>query len=234
MDDSFADAMRALERRTLSPADYGEPFVSVLPVTGAAVSTLGEVLGSETISATDERAARLDETQIDLGEGPCWDAIRLISPVAEPVFGERGRLRWPAFAAAVDGEAIKSIFAFPLSVGPLRLGAVDLYSLAGVAFTELETDRASAMAGAVGRTILRNALQEMGDDTLSVGRHSRRAVHQATGMVLAQLDIDADDALLTIQGYAFSSGRPVLEVADEILAGRLRFVFHNGRIETEE
>ena len=55
---------------------YSEPFVAFLPVTGAAVSTLGDVLGSETLSASDAHAARLDEVQFDLGEGPCWDALR--------------------------------------------------------------------------------------------------------------------------------------------------------------
>jgi hypothetical protein len=47
------------------------PFVSVLPIAGAAVSVLSARIGQSTVSATDDTARRLDELQFDLGEGPC-------------------------------------------------------------------------------------------------------------------------------------------------------------------
>ena len=59
--------------------NFGSNFTcagQVFPVTGSAVSTVGGFLGSETVAASDEYAARLDELQFDLGEGPCWDAVR--------------------------------------------------------------------------------------------------------------------------------------------------------------
>jgi hypothetical protein len=36
---------------------------------------------------------------------------------------------------------------------------------------------------------------------------SRREIHQATGMVLAQLNIAVDDAALLLRAHAFASGR---------------------------
>ena len=233
MSDSVGDVMQALDRGSFRPADYSAPFVRLFPVSGASVSTLGDVLGSETLSASDDRAARLDEWQMDLGEGPCWDALRSMAPVEEPSFATAGHTRWPAFSAASSAESVASIFAFPLAVGPLRLGAVDLYSLMPVALTKRHTGEASAIADAIGRDILTRAIGEQGDLS-STSPASRRVVHQATGMVLAQLQVGPDAALLAIQGHAFASGRAVADIAEDIVQRRLRFVNHDGRIEVEQ
>ena len=53
-------------------------------------------------------------------------------------------------------------------------------------------------------------------------------------MVLAQLDLSADDARLVIQGQAFATSRPMMEVAQDIIDGRLRFVRDGSRIEVAE
>jgi len=232
MSDGFTAALDALERSGHLSARYAEPFVAFLPVTGAAISTLGGVLGNETISASDAHAARLDEAQFDVGEGPCWDALRSAAPIAEPSLRTEGALRWPAFAAAVRGEPVSSIFAFPLIVGPLKIGAVDLYSQDPVALGVGDTQRAEALAEVVGRHILRVALTTASaDDDADLNPRTRRTVHQATGVVLAQLAISPDDALVMIQAHAFANGRSVMEVAGEIVDGRLRFRRHLGRIE---
>ncbi|WP_344059853.1 GAF and ANTAR domain-containing protein [Microbacterium pumilum] len=232
MVDEFLAAVEALERAADWPERFSEPFVEFLPVTGAAVSTLGETLGSETISATDALAARLDEVQFDLGEGPCWEAMRLAKPVAESAFQSAGPERWPAFAAAVRDEPVSSVFAFPLIVGPLRLGAVDLYSADPVALDASDNRRAATLAEVIGRQVLRGALGSPAvADSLDVNPRSRRTIHQATGIVLAQLGMSADDALLIIQGHAFATNQPMMDVAAEIVDGRLAFHRDNGGIE---
>ncbi|MET0734255.1 MAG: GAF and ANTAR domain-containing protein [Microbacterium sp.] len=223
MGDTFGAALKNLERSGQQPDRFSASFVEFLPVTGAAVSTLGRVLGNETVSATDERAARLDELQFDLGEGPCWDALRTARPVHEPSMQTDGRRRWPAFASAAHLEDVRSLFAFPLIVGPLRLGAVDLYSDEPTTLAADHEQKATALADVVGRLILRRALDE--HELSAEDQHplSRRVVHQASGVVLAQLDLSPDDALLIIQGQAFATARPVSEVAEDIVSGRLRF-----------
>jgi hypothetical protein len=235
MSGAFAAAMDALERSGETPAGFCRPFLDVLPVSGASVSTVGELLGSETLSASDELAARLDELQFDLGEGPCWDAMATGRPVLEPDVRGRPLAAWPAFSAAIIHADISSIFAFPLAVGPLRMGAVDLYSIAPVELDRRQARQADAMAAVVGRHVLRQALNAVGHDGDDTGNaYSRRLIHQATGVVLAQLDLSADDARLVIQGYAFAASQSMKEVAQDILDGRLNFSRHNGGIEASE
>lgn len=225
---SFQEAITALKSAEYSSDRLSEPFADVFPVTGAAVSTLGDVLGSETVSASDSRAARLDEIQFDLGEGPCWDAMRSARPSVEVDLAERGAERWPAFAAALRSEPIGSIFAFPLGVGALCFGAIDLYSLEPVRLSADHYAQAAAMADVVSRHLLRDALAE--DEEIPNPR-SRRVVHQATGMVLAQLNLSPDEAQLIVRGHAYASSRSVMEVAEDVVDGRLRFVRRDGAIE---
>ncbi|WP_144713115.1 hypothetical protein [Curtobacterium pusillum] len=58
-----------------------------LPVDGVAISTLGAPFGSETVSASNAFAARLDEVQLDLGEGPIWQALRFRTVELQPELG---------------------------------------------------------------------------------------------------------------------------------------------------
>jgi hypothetical protein len=232
MSDDFTAALEALERSAPSSDRYSQPFVDFLPVTGAAVSTLGDVLGSETLSASDMHAARIDELQFDLGEGPCWDALRSAKPISEPALRTDGAVRWPAFAAAARDQPVSSIFAFPLIVGPLKLGSVDLYSRDPVQLDANDSQRASTLAAIVGRHVLRGALTATAPATgEDANPRSRRVIHQATGVVLAQLGVSPDDALLMVQGHAFATSRSMMSVAEEIVEGTLVFRRINGRIE---
>lgn len=233
MGDSFASALTELERSGDRLASLSGFFVELFPVTGAAVSTVGDVLGSETISATDDVAAHLDELQFDLGDGPCWEAVRTLAAVIEPDFRTRGVERWPAFAAAVEKDAVASMFAFPLSVGELKMGAVDLYASEPVTLSRQARAQAATMAEVIGRHVLRAALSDFAERDAQAGVYSRRTIHQATGIVLAQLDITPDDAVLMIQARAFSTGQRMMEVAQAIVDGTLRFTRTTGGIEAQ-
>jgi hypothetical protein len=233
MDDlALTAALDAVDRSAENPSTFYRPFLEMFPVSGAAVSTVGDLLGSETVSASDSIAARVDELQFDLGEGPCWDAMKSGRPVLEPDLRRRPSTVWPAFSAAILEQDISSLFAFPLLVGTLRIGAVDLYGIEAVDLSSVQAHQAGMMAAAVGRHVLRRALNGIGGDYDETGNAiSRRTVHQATGMVLAQLRVPADDALLIIQGHAFASGRTMMEVAQDIVESRLAFAQGDSGIE---
>jgi hypothetical protein len=228
-------ALDAVDRSAGNPSTFCWPFLEMLPVSGAAVSTVGDLLGSETVSASDAIAARVDELQFDLGEGPCWDAMRLGRPVLEPDLRTRPSTVWPAFSAAIRDEDVSSLFAFPLRVGSLRIGAVDLYAVNAVNLNPIQAQQAGILAAAVGKQVLRRALNVVGGEYEDTGNaFSRRLVHQATGMVLAQLQIPGDDALLIIQGQAFATGRTMMEISEDIVERRLTFTQGEGGIEVSE
>jgi hypothetical protein len=232
----YDDTVDALSTHVDSVTGVADSFVRIFPVAGASVSTLGDFLGNETLSASDDLAARIDEVQFDLGEGPCWDALATRRPVLEPDLWAAPHPRWPVFSRALSNDRVGALFAFPMTVGQLRIGAIDLYAPAPTEFDRHHTRQASVLAGLVAKNVLRLALMATTDEPEasggSDGKLSRRVIHQATGMVLAQLDISAEEAHLVIQGHAFASGRSMMAVADDIIAGRMGF--HDGPTGIEE
>jgi AmiR/NasT family two-component response regulator len=53
--------------------------------------------------------------------------------------------------------------------------------------------------------------------------YGRADIHQATGMVLAQLGVGATDALARMRAYAFVEQRLLGDVAHDVVSRRLRF-----------
>jgi hypothetical protein len=206
-------------------SDLWRPVLHAIPVEGAAISTLTEFLGNETVSASGPLAAKLDELQFDLGEGPCWDAMRMGQPVLEPDVRSRVNGNWPAFSEAIAEHRVGAIYAFPLAFGPLKLGAMDLYSEAPRELSSREERQSGILAGLISRIVLDRAIRRADEpDRLGAeDKFSRRLIHQATGMVLAQLDISPEDARLLIQGHACARNSSMREIAEEILERRLDF-----------
>ena len=50
-----------------------------------------------------------------------------------------------------------------------------------------------------------------------------REVHQATGMIIAQLGVDAREAYVRLQAYAFANNRLLDDVAHQVVGRLLRF-----------
>jgi len=214
----------SLARATAPGTDLCGPFRETFGVTGAAVSTLGGPLGTGTVCSSDPVSARRDEIQFNLGEGPCWQAHGTNRPVVEPDLATAPPEAWPAAAAALIEAGVASVAAFPLSYGRLDLGAVDLYSDERRDLTDDEVDQATTLACIAGKSVLSRALDalEAGDDSLFPTIFPRE-VHQASGMVMVQLGVSVDEALLVIRGHAWSSGRGLREIASEIVLRRLDF-----------
>ena len=226
MDDAFERALRALRSAEIADDELSRPFALALPMGGVSISTFGDLCPSETVSATDEVATRVDEIQFDLSEGPCWAALATDAPVLETDLVQRPNAAWPAFNDAVRSEPVGAVFAFPVAFGPFPLGAIDVYVPEPATIEDDTVRQAMTLASAVSRRVLRRALRSIADEDdalLDRSPSSRRVVHQATGVVLAQLDISPEDAYLLLQGHAFARRTTMRRVAEEILDGTVRF-----------
>jgi hypothetical protein len=226
---AFARAKDAL-RSAAPTASLCDPILSVIPVSGAALSVLAGPASQTTVCASDDVASRLDELQFDLGEGPCWSAMHMGSPVLRPDF-HATKSDWPTFANAVVTDSqtgkVGAMFAFPLAIGSLDIGALDLYSYTPAELAPLHVAEASTLAEIAAWKVLKRILDD-GEgpyDGNSLG-YSRREVHQATGMIIVQLDINAEDAELLLRAHAFSQGRTVAEIANDVVERRLDFSSH--------
>lgn len=230
--------------RALSPpADAGPPspaegldsnlcarFVDDLPVSGASMSVLSGLSSETMVCASDAVAARIDEIQFDLGEGPRWDALRNRTPVLLPHVRSVPHPLWPMFDEALRNLEVGAIFVYPLMLGAIDIGVVELYSAAPGMLSHADQSTALRLAAATSWQLLRQLLTlahgEGASGTNSAGETSplsRREIHQATGMVLAQAGTTATDALLMLRAHAFAQGRPVRDVARDVVAKKLDF-----------
>ncbi|WP_026553620.1 GAF and ANTAR domain-containing protein [Arthrobacter sp. H20] len=207
--------------------DLCYPFLEELPVTGAAISIVGGSI-QETVAYSDEVARTLDELQFELGEGPRWEAIASRLPVLIPDTGDDWDSRCPIFGAAVRRTPAKAMFVFPLTLGALDIGVVELYRTSPGKLSGTAQSVASALTERTSWTLLRRILAQDPDHEHSLGgvegpSLSRREIHQATGMVLAQANVTATNALLLLRGHSFSESRSLREVAIDVIERRVNF-----------
>jgi hypothetical protein len=194
-------------------------------VTGAGIilSAGGEIRTS--LGKSDPVEGVIEEAQFTFGEGPCVDAARYSAPVHEPDLAGSGLGRWPIFAARAVEAGVAAVFALPLQVGACHLGAMNFYRDRPGPLSHQQITDVLAVAELVAHTMI--ALQaDAPPGALAPALADmpfRAQVHQATGMVAAQLDVGMAEALVRLRGVAYIEDRPIDEVAGRVLARTLRF-----------
>lgn len=194
-----------------------------LAVSGAGLALMTVDGPAGTVAVTDGPAGELEELQFALGEGPCVDASRTGRPVLQPDLARTAPGRWPAFAQGAREAGLRAVFAFPLRVGAIRIGVLDLYrDLPGV-LSPRELAEALAFADAATAILLgRDGAEPGGRDPAPV-LDDRAEVHQATGVVSVQAGVTLQEALMLLRARAFTEQRSIRGLARDVLAGVVSF-----------
>jgi hypothetical protein len=188
-------------------------------VDGAALTMRGDGGIQELLGASDDWAARLDEAQFMLGEGPGARAYQLGEAVLVPAVGADPD-RWPGFVDVALAAGTGGVYAFPLQMGGIRLGTLDLYRRPPGELPSSELVDAAVLAELATVALLEHADRSGGDWLRSAT--SYQDVNVATGMLAAQLGVGLGDAFARLRAHAFAADRSVVEVAQDVLARRLR------------
>ena len=199
--------------------------VAGLGVHGAAISLLTGSASRETLWASDPTAEMLEDLQFSLNEGACMEAAATGSPVLVPdLYDSVEVARWPVFGAAVAEQTdAVALFALPLQWGAVNLGVLDLYRRTPGGLSPAQSRDALSAADVTALMMLGVRTEPEGDGWSDPAVNGRAEVHQATGMVLAQLDISAEGALARMRGYAFVEQRLLIDVARDVVSRKLRF-----------
>jgi hypothetical protein len=180
---------------------------------------------SGSLTSTDEVSQLIEDLQYALGEGPCVDAYEQGRAVTEPDLADPVTQRWLAFTPPVLQAGARALFGFPLRIGTMRLGALDLYRDRPGPLSNEQHAAALTLAGIVARWVLEveaGAPAGTVPRELETGADFHFVVHNAAGMVSVQQGISIADALIRLRAYAFSHDRPLTEVAQDIVDRRLR------------
>jgi hypothetical protein len=210
----------------LGPHELCLSCVQVLPVDRAAL-TVGDASSTwEPLGATDDTAARIEAHQAIAGEGPAVDAAERGGPVlVEDLSAQFDR--WPGFTTALGSDASGAMFAFPLQIGAIAIGVLDFYRTAPVPIEPEELTAMLAVADIVTMVLMSRPpptdIATHATDAWWTPSPSSSKIHQATGMVVAQLSVPPRIAYLRLRAYAFANDVPLTEVARDVIDRRLRF-----------
>jgi hypothetical protein len=194
-------------------------------VNGAGVMLMSGDIPRGSLCATDAVSQLIEELQYTLGEGPCVDAYRQDQVVAEPDLAEPMTRRWHAFTPPALEAGVRAIFGFPLHVGTVRLGALNLYRDRPSPLTTDQHADALVMADITARWVLEAQAGAPSDTVaaeLELGADFHFAVHNAAGMVSVQLGVSVAEALIRLRAYAFSNDRLLTDVAQDVIVRKVR------------
>ncbi len=203
-----------------------EVCARIVSMTGAGIILMSDQASIASVCSTDEVSALIDELQYTLGEGPSPDAYRLGCPVFESDLASPVIPRWVAFSPPAVSAGVRAVFTFPLRVGSERLGVLSFYrNRRGPLMDDQQAD-AIVLASVVARILLTKQGSGPRDDiapTIVDDVGIRSVVHQATGMVAAQLQISVAEATSRLRGFAFSTDRTISEAAEMVVSRTYRF-----------
>ncbi|MFM9442407.1 ANTAR domain-containing protein [Streptomyces acidiscabies] len=224
----MADYLHALSSHT-------GPGLAPLPLAACADSLgldgLGLLLGAgdrtELVQSFGEFTPALEDLQQVQGQGPSLDAARHGALILLPDVADTATfatVHWPALPGAIEALGVRAVFSFPLRIGIIALGALTGHRTRPGPMTTDQLTDAFSLADTLAQIAITTAVHAdlphvpLLDDP---GLHFAE-VHQATGMLADALNTDCDHALIRLRGYAFSHGRPLLDVARDVLARRVR------------
>ena len=170
-------------------------------------------------AASDEHAADLGELAFTVGEGPGVDAWRTTRPVLASDLAALAD-RWPAYAGTVLEAGIGGVLAFPLAVGAVGFGVLEVYVAKAGAFNGDGLANATNLAR-VATEILYDGrgTDGVGSLDLVTALDHRVEIHQAQGMVMVALGVTMVDALMRMRAHAFATDLPLLQLARAVVSG---------------
>lgn len=204
--------------------------VTLLEVDAAAISLVFDGANAGTLGSSGASARIYDELQFTMGEGPCLESVARRGPVLVVDLADPDDARWPAYRSAMLARQIRGVYAIPVLVAGEYVGALDLFRAEpGRLATEQLAGAISAAELAAVPVLdlidadLQTAVSDPNSDAWAeLNALSRAEVSQATGMLMAQLDITAAEALSRLRARAYATDRSVIDVARDILDRRLR------------
>ncbi len=195
-------------------------------VSGSGVMLMSDDKHRGSLCTGNAVSALIEELQFALGEGPGVDAYHCDRVVSEPDLVDPVTPRWLAFGPKAVDCGVRGVFSFPLRVGVIRLGALDLYRDQPGVLNADQLARGLEMAKVITHWVLdvqRDAPSGALADELESGTELHLDVHRAAGAVSVQLGVTIAEAMIRLRSHAFVHDRPLSDVAREVLARTLRF-----------
>ncbi|HUY43695.1 MAG TPA: ANTAR domain-containing protein [Acidimicrobiales bacterium] len=198
---------------------------------GANIALLPESKQLTALCSSNAASQSLLELEITLGEGPTTDACESDNVVCVTCLGGEDEMRWLSYSPLAIANGATSVYAFPITIGAARLGALTLFRWESGELSEEQESDAYLMASVVARAILDlQAGAPRGSIATQLEReaHFTFTVHQAAGMVAVQGSLSVSDALVALRAHSFATNQGLSELAARVVTRRIRYEARDG------
>ena len=174
-----------------------------------------------TVAGSDDTATMIDSFELELGEGPCLDAI-----IDETVFHDADLTDgspWPRLTARVLAQTpVRGMAGFRIIVDQKKSGALNLFSDEPGALDQHSVDQGIVLASFVSVAMLASD-ERQAANTLRDGLRSNREIGKAIGLMMAFHKVDDQAAFEMLRRASQDMNIKLAEVAREFVA------HHNAR-----
>jgi GAF domain-containing protein len=194
-------AIAATHQSASTPAATADEVVDYtraqLDADHASISVFRSRQRLETIGPTDQLAARLDQMQYELREGPCYDNAWHAHTLSSSNLSDDGR--WPRWGARAAALGVTSLLAVELSaVDDQHLGSINVYWRESRRCTPDDVALLSIFARRAGLALA----EAWNDDSICVALDTRKLIGQAQGILMERYDLDEAKAFEVLRRYS--------------------------------
>ncbi len=171
--------------------------------------------GDSTWTTIGDLATELDRLQHDAGESPCLESIHSRRCVVAPHLRQEDR--WPHYVRAAIALGLRSQVSAPLRLrGGDPMGALNLYSTTHSCLGLTAPLVGEVIAAQVADTLVGHRETE----ELHSALDASTTIGQATGIVMARLDLDAEHAAAHLRRVAMLLDQKLAQVAEDLVRTR--------------
>lgn len=195
----------------------------LLPVHGIGVLMAAD--GKLTVAtANTPEGDAVEQLEVELGEGPCTDALRSGEQVLATDL-EQHVDRYPRFAPRAIEVGVRSIHALPMSVRTDLVGSLDIIAREPIALSAQQLSTAQVLADVAIAYLANSRVRESHSRLASQLQHAldnRVVVEQAKGRLAERHGESPADAFERIRRHARTHQVSARSVAEQVLAGQLQ------------
>jgi GAF domain-containing protein len=221
-----ADAFARLGRIKLSVTDLDGVFQQIadlakrtIPGVSEASVSVVSAKGPSTPAFTGDLALALDESQYELGHGPCLDAAS--STTVQAVTDMTTESRWPDWTSRARQAGAHSSLSIGLPVHEAVTGALNLYATESGAFDDDAVTLAQTFAGyaavAMANAYLYDAKTTLAQH-MEAAMTNRAVIEQAKGIIMGDRRCTPDEAFAILTKISQDTNRKVRDVAAALVA----------------
>jgi GAF domain-containing protein len=221
-------AVREFTGAILNPFDLDDLLhrlmghsTEVMAASGAGIMLVQEDGNLAFVAASDQRVVDVEHHQAQIGQGACHEAFAINEIVRVDDIGEEER--WPEYVELVERRGLRAVLGVPMNAFGETIGVINIYRESPTPWTEEDVGAAQILAS-MGAGYILNANQLKAQHTLSEQLHaaveSRDVIGQAKGIIMAQTEVDSDEAFEVLRRRSQDSNHKLRDVAEDVIQRR--------------